>query len=373
MLFAGASLLVSTFERLRRFDIGFDPASVTTARMGLPRSRYGEPSRQTAFYRELFARLEAQPGIVAAGGTSRFPLDPAYGVSEISVEGRPSPAGAPPVVGARVIGGDYFRALAIPIRSGRAFDSRDRADAPPVVLVNRTMSDRLWRGESPLGKRIATNVPVDTWRTIVGVVGDVSHDGIDAAPVPEVYFPLDQLPGNTLNLVVRSAEGIDGAAVLRRVVASLDPSLPLVELRPMQDRIRDSLAEPRFLSEAFACFAALTLFLSALALFALLAHDVERRRREIGIRLALGAQRTDVVRLFLSRAARLTGTGVAVGLAGTLAFARLLAPALHGTPPDDPRALAISVAVLALAALLAAVAPSRRAARSDPIVTLKQE
>ncbi|HMF09866.1 MAG TPA: FtsX-like permease family protein, partial [Thermoanaerobaculia bacterium] len=335
--------------------------------------RYGEPSRQVAFYRELFARLETQPGIVAAGGTSRFPLDPAYGVSEISFEGRPSPPGGPPVVGARVIGGDYFRALAIPVRSGRGFDSRDLADAPPVVLVNRAMSDRFWPGESPLEKRIGTDVPVSSWRTIVGVVGDVSHDGIDAAPVPEIYFPLDQLPGNTLNLVVRSAGGVDAATVLRRVVASLDPSLPLTELRPMQDRIRDSLAEPRFLSEAFACFAALTLFLSALALFALLAHDVERRRREIGIRLALGAQRTDVVRLFLARAARLIGAGIAIGLAGSFALAHLLLPALHGTPPDDAGALAISTAVLALVALLAAAAPSRRAARNDPIAALKQE
>jgi putative ABC transport system permease protein len=374
MLFAGAALLVRTFERLRSFDIGFSAENVITARMGLPRLRYDTPERQLAFFQELFRRLGAEPGIVAAGGTTRFPLDPAYGVGEISFEGRPAPSGNAPVVGVRAIEGDYFGALRIPIRSGRGFQLRDRADSPPIALVNATMATRFWPGQSPVGQRIGVGIPVEAWRTVVGVVGDVSHDGIDAAPTPEVYLPLAQSVGNTLNLVVRSADGRrDLTAVLRREVAALDPDLPLTELRPMRDRISDALAQPRFLLEAFAGFAALTLALSALALFALMAHDVQRRRREVGIRMAVGARSVDILRLFLWRATRLVAAGVAVGLAGALALTRLLAPALHGTRPDDPKALAGSAAVLTLVALLAVLIPARRAAHNDPTETLRSE
>jgi putative ABC transport system permease protein len=374
LLFSGAALLVRTFERLRRFDIGFSAANVITARLNLPRSRYDTPERQVAFFQDLFRGLETRPGIVSAGGTSRFPLDPAYGVGEISFEGRPVPRGNPPVVGARVIGGDYFSALKIPVRAGRAFDLRDRSDAIPAALVNETMAARFWPGESPVGKRIAVGLPARTWLTVVGVVGDVSHDGIDAAPLPEVYLPLAQNAGNGLNLVVRSAGDPRALPeILRREVAALDPNLPLVELRPMQDRISDALAQPRFLLEAFAGFAALTLLLSSLALFALVAQDAERRRREVGIRMALGARSADIARLFLSRAAGLVAIGVALGLALALALTRLLAPALHGTRPDDPWALAGSAGLLAAVALLAATIPARRASKRDPIEVLKQE
>jgi putative ABC transport system permease protein len=374
VLFSGAALLVRTFESLRRFDLGFDPEGVATARLAIPRSRYDTPEKTAAFYDELFRRLEASPGVSAAGTTSRFPLDPAYGVGSITFEGRPASPGEAPVVGARTVGGRYFTAMRIPVLSGRAFDSRDRSGALPTVLVNGAMAKRFWPAESPVGKRIAVGSPRDAWLTVVGVVGDVSHDGIDAAAIPEVYLPLSQNPDSGVNLVVRGSTAAPALlSVLRGAVASVDRELPLIELRPMADRVADALAQPRFLLGAFGGFSLLTLLLASLALYALVSHDAERRRREVGIRMALGARREDVVRLFFGRASRLVAAGVAAGLAGALALSRLLRPALHGVRPADPLALGGAAVLLVAVALAAALLPARRATRGDPLESLRRE
>jgi len=374
VLFSGALVLLKTFEHLRRFDLGFAPDHVVTARLGLPRARYATPQRQVAFFHELFRRVEAHPEISAAGGTTRFPLDPAYGVGEITFEGRAASPGDAPVVGVRVLGGNYFAAMGIPIHSGRSFDDRDREDSTPTVLVNRTMAARFWPGADPVGQRIAIGQPANAWLTVVGVVGDVSHDGIDAAPISEAYLPLAQAPGGGLNLVVRPAAGASGAAaILKRELSALDPEVPLSDLRPMDDRVFEALAQPRFLLESFGAFGLLTLLLSALGLVALVAHDVERRRREIGIRLALGARGQDVVRLILARAAALVGLGAMIGLAVPLSLTRRFAPVLHGTRTDDPEALIVATALLTAVALLSAAIPARRATRIDPIQALRAE
>jgi putative ABC transport system permease protein len=374
VLFSGAALLVRTFESLRRFDLGFDPKGVVTARLAIPRSRYDTPEKTSAFYDELFRRLEASPGVSAAGSTSRFPLDPAYGVGSITFEGRPAPPGEAPVVGARTVGGRYFAAMRIPVLSGRAFDDSDRAASLATVLVNGAMAKRFWPGDNPIGKRLAVGTPRDAWLTVVGVVGDVSHDGIDSSAIPEIYLPLGQNPDSGLNLVVRgTASESDLLSTLRRALSSLDPELPLIELRPMADRVADALAQPRFLLGAFGGFSLLTLLLASLALYALVSHDAERRRREVGIRMALGARREDVVRLFFGRASRLVGAGIAFGLAGALALSRLLRPALHGVPPNDPLSLAGAAAVLLAVALAAALLPARRATRGDPLESLRRE
>ncbi|MEO8189207.1 MAG: ABC transporter permease [Acidobacteriota bacterium] len=373
LLFSGAALLVRTFEHLRRFDIGFDAARVLTARLPLPKSLYETDQQKLAFFDQLFERLEATPGVAAAGGTTRFPLDPGYGVGSIFFEGRGAAAETAPVVGVRVVGGRYFDALRIPIRSGRDFRREDRPDSVPAAVVNASMARRFWPGESPVGKRISIGFPPETWRTVVGVSGDVSHDGIDAAPLPEVYIPLAQSPESGLNLVVRGRRGPVPPSVLSAAIASIDRNLPLIEVRPMEARVSDALSQPRFLLEAFGAFAALSLLLAALALFALVSHDAARRRREIGIRMTLGAGSGAILRLFLSRAATLVSIGVALGLAGALALGRVLAPALHGTRPTDPAALASAEGLLAAVALAAAAWPAHRATRSDPLDALRRD
>ncbi|HEY6148584.1 MAG TPA: ABC transporter permease, partial [Thermoanaerobaculia bacterium] len=202
VLFAGAGLLVRTFERLRHFDLGFRPEGVVTARVGLPAARYDSSAARLAFFERLFGRLESSPGIAAAGGTTRFPLDPAYGVGSITFEGRGAAGRDKPVVGVRVIGGSYFSAMRIPILSGRGFDRSDRKESEATGLVNAVMAARFWPGESPIGRRLAVGSPADAWIRIVGIVGDVSHDSVDAAPLPELYLPLPQADQNGLNLVV---------------------------------------------------------------------------------------------------------------------------------------------------------------------------
>jgi len=378
ILFAGAGLLVRTFERLRHFDLGFRPEGVITARVGLPAIRSGSPERRLAFFDRLFGRLDSAPGVAAAGGTTRFPLDPAYGVGSITFEGRASSSAGrdKPVVGVRVIGGSYFAAMRIPILKGRGFDGSDRKESEPAGLVNAAMATKFWGGESPIGKRLAVGSPSDAWIRIVGVVGDVSHDGVDAAPLPELYLPLRQSEQSGLNLVVRGRQGVDVwaiAAVLRREVAAIDPELPLMDLRPMEGRVSDALAQPRFLAEAIGGFALLSLLLAAVALFALVSQDAERRRREVGVRMALGAARRDVLLLFVGRTARLIAAGIAAGVAGALLLTRLLRPALHGTPSTDGVAFAAAVAVLAVIGISAAAAGARRATRVDPLESLRNE
>ncbi|HEY6065596.1 MAG TPA: FtsX-like permease family protein, partial [Thermoanaerobaculia bacterium] len=281
-----------------------------------------------------------------------------------------------PVVGVRVIGGSYFSAMRIPILSGRGFDPSDRRESEATGLVNAAMAARFWPGESPIGKRLAVGSPDDSWIRIVGIVGDVSHDGVDAAPLPELYLPLPQSDQNGLNLVVRGREGIPDssiAAALRREASAIDPELPLIELRPMEGRVSDALAQPRFLAEAIGGFAGLSLVLAAVALFALVSQDAERRRREVGVRMALGAARSDVLLLFVGRTARLIAGGIAAGVAGALVLTRLLRPALHGTPPTDAAAFAAAVAALALIGLAASAAGARRATRVDPLESLRNE
>jgi len=371
-LFAGAALLVKTFESLRRFDTGFSSEGVMTARLFLPRTGYATAASRLEFFERTFDRLKAIPGVEAVGGTSRFPLDPAYGVGSIRFEGRDPGAANRPVVGVRLIAGDYFRALRIPVLHGRAFDSSDRGGAASA-LVNRTMASRHWPGESPLGKRISIGEP-EAWLTVVGVVGDVSHDGIDAAALPEVYLPFSQSPDSGLNLVVRAAAGVSALPEqIRRAVKVEDPDLPLVELRPMTERVEEALAEPRFLAETLGFFGSTSLLLAALAVFGLVANDTARRRKEIGIRLALGAPTSRVAGLFLWRAMRLTAFGVAIGLGGVALAAPRLGRTLHGTSPADADTLAAATAVLIASVFIAVLLPVLRSLRSDPLESLRSE
>jgi hypothetical protein len=284
---------------------------VITARLVLPRSRYDTPARRIEFFHELFRKLESRPGVLAAGGLA-ISLDPAYGVERSPSRAARRRNRRSPVVGVQVIGGGYFRAFA-----SRAIRPRVRLAGPSRCPLPAVSSTRRWpRGSGPARARSASASRSafrrQTWRTVEGVVGDVSHDGIDAAPLPEAYLPLAQSAEGGLSLVVRSSGDPGGlAGILRGELASLDPDLPLYELRPMEDRISDALAQPRFLLEAFSGFAALTLLLSALAWFTLVAHDVGQRRREVGIRMALGARSADIVRLFVSRVAALIAMALA--------------------------------------------------------------
>jgi len=374
VLLVGAGLMLQAVHRLSSFDIGFRSKGVLSFRIGLPPSKYATPESRLAFFDDLFGRLERLPSVVAAGGTTRFPIDPAYGVGSLNLERRLLPPSDRPVVGVRVVSPDYFRALGIPLWSGRPFGRGDRAETTAVALVNRAFVARFSPDRSPISQRLALGSGEPSWRVIVGVTGDVSHDGIDSAAIPAVYLPLAQSPERGLNVVVQTfADAAGLAPTVRQTVAALDPELPLVELRPMSARLEDALGQPRFVVRLLGGFAILAVLLACLGLHALMAQDVARRRREIAIRVALGASRRQVVDTLLVRAGLLLAAGLSIGVAGALAATRLLAGLLHGIRTTDAGTYFLVAPLFAAAAIVAAWIPARRAVRVSPASALRSE
>ena len=268
----------------------------------------------------------------------------------------------------------YFRSLGVPLLRGRAFRGSDRTDAPRVVIVNATLAERYWPEANPVGARVSPEWADGEWFTVVGVVGDVRHNGLAREAVPEIYFPHAQLAGSARSMVV--AVETDGdptrfAGGLRRTVWALDPELPIDRLAPMHDIVSRSVAMPRLHLWTFGVFAGLALLLAAVGLYGVTSTVVAQRTREIGIRMATGARPMDVMRWVLRWVAVHAAVGVAIGLAGGLLLSRMLQGLLHGPGPTDPATFAAVAATLVAATLLAGMIPARRAAAVDPMVALR--
>jgi putative ABC transport system permease protein len=282
---------------------------------------------------------------------------------------------AQPCAEERIVTAGYFRAVGLGLLQGRGFDARDGAAAAPVVVVSESFARHHWPGASPLGRRVAWGVTADAdtpWRTVVGVVADVRHFGLDAPHKPEVYMPLPQQPTTGMEVVVRAPRAGSGLpADLRRAVAALDPQLPLARLRPLDELLADSTAARRLRTWTLAGFAALATLLAAAGLYGSLAHAVSSRRRELSVRMAVGAGRRQVVRLILGEGAALAVAGLAAGGAGAAAAARGLRQLLFGVQPLDGPSFALAAALLLGVALVAAWLPARRAAAVDPALVLR--
>jgi len=387
ILLVGAGLLAGSFARLQRVTPGFDPRGVLTGSVLLPVGERFDPvhdgPRWVQFFERYTARLDALPGVSEAGAVSSLPLSGAVESGDFTIVGRPAPApDARPNAEYDVVAGDYFVAMGIRLLGGRRFDSRDREDTPGVVIVNRELARRHFPGMSAIGQHIRTGFDFSngqTSREIIGVVDNVKQTSLDAEAVPAAYVPVSQMPYPFMSIVVRAAcakdaRECDAATTLpavRRELASIDPSLALASVRPLEAVFADSIARQRFSMAVLSVFAALALLLALVGLYGVIALSVAQRRREIGVRMALGAQPRDVLAMVLGEGMRVTLLGVAIGLAGALVLTRVLRSLLFDMSPTDPRFFAGSALLVAAVALVATYVPARRAVGVDATSALR--
>jgi putative ABC transport system permease protein len=374
VLLVSAGLLTKSFRRLLDVDPGLDPRGVLTLDLSLPDTKYAESHQVAAFYRQLLESVAALPGVEAAGAVSVLPLAGSDNSNFVQIEGRPPlPAGQALRAGRRNVSADYFKALRIPLKGGRGFADADSAEAPRVAVINEAMARAFFAGEDPLGKRLRTG-DNNPWVTVVGVVGDVRHRGLDVDVRPEMFFHAAQTPSREMTLVVRAAGdplALVGAA--RERVLAVDRDQPVGNVKTMETWLAESLASRRFAVLLLGLFALVAAALAAVGLYGVVSYTVAQRTHELGLRLALGARPRDVLRLVIRQGMSMTLVGAVVGLVAALAFARLMSGLLFGVAAHDP-ATFVGVPVLLLAvALLACYVPARRATKVDPMVALRHE
>jgi putative ABC transport system permease protein len=379
MLLVGAGLLVRSFISLRGVDPGVNPAHVVTMQVPLPRTKYSENEQRLGLYEQLLARVEGVPGVESAALASSLPPDIQTLWNPFSIEGRPPrPDSELPVGDFILVTPEYFRAMGVPILRGRAFNDADREGAPLVCVVNQTLARQFFPGEDPLGKRLkqgGTDHPQNPYMEIVGVVGDVKYEGLEAKTEPAYYLPFAQNGWGDMSLVVRSSVTDPAALVpaVRGELRALDPELPVAGVRTADELLTRSVAQPRFRTLLLAVFSAMALVLAAIGIYGVMSYTVARRTHEIGLRMALGAEGRDVLRLVVGQGVRLTLVGVLLGLAGALLLTRVLSGLLFGVSATDPLTLVCVPLLLAFVALLACYVPARRAAKVDPLVALRYE
>jgi putative ABC transport system permease protein len=378
VLLIGAGLLINSFLRLLNVDSGFRADNLLTINVVLPELKYPDQARRTAFYSDLLSRIEALPGVQSAAVTNYIPLTLQGDTFGISIEGRPDPGPAErPDVVTRVISPKYFSTMGIELLQGREFGEEDRADSPRVAVISETMARRLWPGEDPVGKRIKPGPPDSPvpWRTIIGVVKDVRQFELNADPKLQMYYcyvqPAFFVPSY---LVVKTdVEPVSLAAAVRGAVWEIDKDQPVSNIRTMKEVLSESIARQRFSMLLLGIFAAVALALAAVGIYGVMSYSAAQHTREIGIRMALGAQSRDVLKLAIGQGMKLALAGVAVGLIGAFALTRLIESLLFGVSTTDPATFALVTFLLIAVALSACYIPARRATKVDPMIALRYE
>jgi len=377
VLLIGAGLLIRSFVHLQDVAPGFNPRGVLTFDLTMTGGRYNEKQNVLNAYRQLWEGLEHSPGAIAAGGVTSLPLSEAFAWTPITVEGRiPLPGEKFLNADERIVGGHYFEAMEIPLRRGRFFNQQDDMTKPVVVIVDEYMADQLWPGQDPIGKRIhIVELPSkDPWQTVVGVVGRVKQDSLDSNPRIAFYLPHTQFPARAMTVALRGRT--DPAAMLsstRDELRRIDPDLPMYRVRSMEQQVNESLARRRFLTLLLVVFASVALVLAAIGIYGVMAYLVNQGNRELGIRIALGASRANILTLVVRQGMALAVSGVMAGLSAALLLTRLIRSLLFGVGPADPITFAGISLLLAMIALLASYIPAQRAARIDPLISLRSE
>jgi putative ABC transport system permease protein len=378
MLLATSALLIKSFSRLQDVNPGFVRENVLTARLALPRVRYSTPEKQVAFHDAVLERIRALPGVASAGFTSTLPFSGSNSQGSYQIENYTPPPDQPQPHGMmRYVSADYFKTIGIPLLRGRLFTPQDHAQSERVVIIDRFLADRYWPNPDPIGKRIyrGTANPTTAYWTIVGIVPPVKNSSLETPVTKEtIYFPFAQRPQDQLTLVVKTAAAPQTLATpLRNAILEVDPEQPVFDVKTMETRLDEALQSRRSPMILLGLFAGIALLLAALGVYGVLAFAVGQRTSEIGIRLALGATRGNILRLILRQGAGLVVLGVLIGLAGYFALSTLIARLLFGVAATDLATLALAPTVLAMVAIAACLIPARRATRVDPMVALRTE
>jgi putative ABC transport system permease protein len=372
VLLVGAGLLIKSFWHLQQVKPGYDYENVLAIKLSLSDDKYPEKRERIAFYRQAISRIESLPGVMTAGASTLLPLSGSSSSKSFTIEGR---ARQSPdeffIANNRSISPDYFRTARIPLLRGRAFTDADDADAAPVAIINETMAYRYWPAGDALSKHIRMG---RTICEIVGVVGDVRHRWLDGDLTPEIYLPYPQEPESWLNFVVRTGADQKGlASALRNEFKNIDRDQPISEITTLAQLRSRSVAQPRFNTLLLGIFAVIALILAAVGIYGVISYSVTQRTHEIGIRMALGAQASDVLKLVVGKGMSLVLIGVAIGMLSSLALTRLIKALLFGVSATDPWTFVAIGLLLAFVALLACWIPARRATKVDPLVALRCE
>jgi putative ABC transport system permease protein len=379
MLLVGAGLLAQTFVRLQRVDLGFDVHNVLTATVELPEAQYARPEQKIAFYQQLQERVRTLPGVTQASAILPLPISGGDAYIDFQIEDRAVPVGEKPYADVRLVNLDYFSTMRIPLLAGRDFTAQDMLNSPPVAVVNQSFAKTYFLNEDPIGKRLelafGDEKEVRKFQ-IVGIVRNVKHrTELGNEYSPELYMSYAQAPFlGGMSLVARTqGEPSNLVKAIQNEVSALDREIALSDVKTMEQYLGAAVAQPRFSALLFSLFALLALLLAAVGLYGVMAYTVSQRTREVGVRMALGAQTANVLRLMIAQGMKLTLLGIGVGLAGAFALTRLMKTLLFGVSATDPVTFAVIALLLATIALVACWIPARRATKIDPMIALRCE
>ncbi|HKV39580.1 MAG TPA: ABC transporter permease, partial [Blastocatellia bacterium] len=377
VLLVGAALMIRSLGHLVQAGATLDSGNVLTLQFSLPSSRYGQPSERSAFVERVIDRVQSITGVQSVGAVSEVPPSDSFSYSMLSVEGRPPAApGRQPGVKYHTATPGSFQALGIPLVKGRYFEKWDRSNSPPVAIVNQAMANRFWPGQDALGRRVKLSGPQSSapWISVVGIVEDVKHSGSDFGEDPELYIPHSQNPDNTMALVVHASHGASNPLpVIESAVKAEDSLLPVYNVRTLKQTLADWSAPHRLITFLMAVFSFIAIVLASVGVYGVAAYSASQRTHEIGIRLALGARGSQIIKLIMKQGLLISGISLVLGLAGAYGLSKAISSLLVDVKPNDPATFMLAALILITLQVVAGYIPAARAAKADPVLALRRE